>query len=89
METWKHGNNAQYYRTVSLLLGASESDVGLGPQNMDAVTENGVILVKCFDRASCRDRQIGRSAGKLKRRGVCCVTSPRVRCVRGWVVDGV
>lgn len=45
--------------------GAPERDIGLGPRVV-AEEEDGVILLECYDRGSCRDRQIGRSAGKLK-----------------------
>lgn len=72
-------------RGNSLLLGASESDVGLLPR-MVAVAEDGAILLKCYDRGSCRDRQIGRSAGKLKRQACCFgrVQTPSGKgCVRG------
>lgn len=45
---------------------ASDCDIGLGPRVV-AVAGGWCHLWECYDRSSCRDRQVGRSAGKLKR----------------------
>lgn len=83
----KQGNMGKV-RGNSLLLGASESSVGLGPRVV-AVAENGVISMKCYDRSSCRDRQIGRSAGKLKKQACNFGRGPDTKweTLRAWL-DG-
>lgn len=70
---------------------ASDCDIGLGPRVV-AVAGGWCHLWECYDRSSCRDRQFGRSAGKLKRPRVTSEGSRhhlgKLRAVASWAGRG-